>query len=329
MGRLYTKCNNSTYGGEPIRKKPRGDKKELGPIILAHGVLGFDRVLFIHYFNGVVKHLRNHGYEVYATKVSRSGSISKRAEELKAALFSIPELTDRLNLLMDLDRSSSSHSPKYEEAEIPRKIHIIAHSMGGFDSRYMITHLGMAPCVETLTTISTPHNEDPIIDLLHSTMGDNVKIIKRLKKLYTNLEAFQDLTTESLKEFNRMTPNVPEVRYYSYAGAKDYIHRREVFYTSFKYLSENFGPNDGLVTIRGAKWGKFLGTIDADHNEEVGWGNFLNIPENLRVPEKLRELSIDFVRRFNDGYFDHLGFYLERAENLYRLGYPGEIGSLE
>jgi len=38
-----------------------------------------------------------------------------------------------------------------------RKVHLFAHSMGGLDARHMITHLGMANRVRTLTTIGTPH----------------------------------------------------------------------------------------------------------------------------------------------------------------------------
>ena len=36
------------------------------------------------------------------------------------------------------------------------KVNIIAHSKGGLDSRYMITHLGLADKVASLTTVATP-----------------------------------------------------------------------------------------------------------------------------------------------------------------------------
>ena len=310
---------NYKIGGEHIKKKPPIEKKDLGPIILAHGLFGFKRIRFIHYFNGVVKHLRNHGYEVYATEVSRTGSIAKRADQLKKKLFDKPELRERLEILLKGERGGRHGSEDPFHQGRAKGLNIIAHSMGGLDSRHLITHLGMAPCIDTLITISTPHNADHIIDLIHSPIGRGLKIIDLLKRLFVDLDALKDLTTEAIIEFNENTPDMPGVRYYSYAGVKDYIHRREFFHHTFKYLKDNFGPNDGLVTVEGAKWGTYLGAIEADHMEEVGWGNFLNIPEDLYFPEILRGISIDFIKRFNDGYFDHLGFYLDLVKNLSEL----------
>ena len=37
------------------------------------------------------------------------------------------------------------------------KVNIIAHSKGGLDCRYAIFELGIASCVASLTTITTPH----------------------------------------------------------------------------------------------------------------------------------------------------------------------------
>ncbi len=292
-------------------KAPSGmDHKELGPIILAHGVLGFNRIFFIRYFNGVLSQLREKGYEAYSTKVSKAGSIAKRAGELKEAILNIPELSERLVVL-----EKGNGNTKIDGSIVPG-LNIIAHSMGGLDARYMISRLGMDTYVDSLTTISTPHTFDPVIDLIPTAFGEELKIIDVLKKLFVDMEAFGDLTTKSIQEFNETTPDAPGVKYFSYAGAKKYIHRREFFHTSFMYLTENFGPNDGLVTVEGSKWGEYIRTIDADHLEQIGWGNFINIPENLKVPEKIRELSLKFIRRFNDGYFDHLSFYVEIAEML-------------
>ena len=30
------------------------------------------------------------------------------------------------------------------------------------------------------------------------------------------------------------------------------------------------GLNDGLVTVESARWGRFLGTVDADHARQIG-----------------------------------------------------------
>ncbi|MGC2697605.1 MAG: alpha/beta fold hydrolase [Candidatus Angelobacter sp.] len=48
------------------------------------------------------------------------------------------------------------------------EIHIIAHSMGGLDSRYLLSKnlLGLAGRVKSLSTISTPHWGSPVADLV-------------------------------------------------------------------------------------------------------------------------------------------------------------------
>ena len=39
----------------------------------------------------------------------------------------------------------------------------------------------------------------------------------------------------------------------------------------FKKLYDLEGPNDGLVSVESAKWGTFLGSIEADHLEQINW----------------------------------------------------------
>ena len=43
-------------------------------------------------------------------------------------------------------------------------VHLFAHSMGGLDARYMISCLGMAQRVLTLTTLGTPHRGTAFAD---------------------------------------------------------------------------------------------------------------------------------------------------------------------
>lgn len=56
-------------------------------IVLAHGLLGFDKLLpgpFLspHYFNGVAAHLTNQGHKVIESKVSATGSVEVRGNQL-------------------------------------------------------------------------------------------------------------------------------------------------------------------------------------------------------------------------------------------------------
>src|SRR5215469_10984999 len=55
------------------------------------------------------------------------------------------------------------------QARFPEgKVHIIAHSMGGLDSRYLLSKnlLGLDGRVASLSTVSTPHRGSPVADLV-------------------------------------------------------------------------------------------------------------------------------------------------------------------
>jgi triacylglycerol esterase/lipase EstA (alpha/beta hydrolase family) len=60
------------------------------------------------------------------------------------------------------------------EANFPKQqVHLIAHSMGGLDCRYLITHLKQQRSfkVLTLTTLSTPHRGSPFMDWCRKKFG--------------------------------------------------------------------------------------------------------------------------------------------------------------
>jgi triacylglycerol lipase len=83
------------------------------PIVLVHGVLGFDRLralgwTIVTYFNGMREVLEAGGNRVFTPATSPTASVAQRAGELKDFL----------------------------DANVPDgPLHIIAHSMGGLDAR--------------------------------------------------------------------------------------------------------------------------------------------------------------------------------------------------
>ncbi|CAO1605544.1 lipase 2, variant 2 [Xanthoria calcicola] len=75
-----------------IRAKYRTPKH---PIVLAHGLLGFDELHLvgaalpgIHYWRGIAEALRKNGIEVITTSVPASSSIEERAAKLSSEIES-------------------------------------------------------------------------------------------------------------------------------------------------------------------------------------------------------------------------------------------------
>lgn len=230
------------------------------PIILAHGLLGFDELHLIparfvpglEYWYGITQALSAKGIEVITATVPPSGSIEKRAQKLAD----------------DIERKAKG-----------KAVNIIAHSMGGLDSRYMISRLH-PPNVKvlSLTTIATPHRGSAFADYLFRRIGwTNIPALyKALEFFGLETGAFEQLTIKYMTEsFNPRTPDVDGIRYYSY-GAQLEPHLTSVFRKSHKVIMEVEGPNDGLVSVASSQWGEYKGTLDhVSHLDLMNWTNRL------------------------------------------------------
>ena len=241
------------------------------PIVLAHGWGGWSSFLGYEYFYNVEQFLEARGFVVYSTAVSPVNSISLRAEELKEAI--LEEFPDG-------------------------KVNIIAHSMGGLDSRYMIAHLGMADRIASLTMISTPNRGASICDVAMGLLpGVTEEIIDFLLNIIgLDWDGVTELTMDYVQnEFNPATPDHPDVSYFSYGGNGLFI-LSPLLIISAPVILLFEGVNDGLCSVASAQWGSYLGTLNADHLDEIG--QVLGISE-----------------------FDYLGFYLDHAVFLRTNGF--------
>ncbi len=262
------------------------------PIVLAHGVCRFD-ILWneslavdnnddpsidrLHYFRGVRTMLKDKGYDVYHSSVAWAADVDHRAGELKQNILSI------------LDKTGA------------QKVNIIAHSMGGLDTRHMMfndrdtgkTHERIA----SLTTISTPHAGSPFADWGLNNLS---QIPFLLKKAGLDVDAFQDLRTESCKAFNER-PEVMDFElrcetntiFQTYAGRQKYWGIFNLLKSPFRIIEEKEGENDGLVSVQSAKWRDeyFKGTLDeTDHLNELGWWDVSQLMKGEKPDELLQRI---------------------------------------
>jgi triacylglycerol esterase/lipase EstA (alpha/beta hydrolase family) len=97
----------------------------------------------IHYWGKLLEILRSRlGVKVIVGKVPPTGTIEERAVHL-----------DKLLQAEASNNGLRRHQPQYN---------FIAHSMGGLDARYLITHLNPHTYTPiSLTTICTPHRYGP------------------------------------------------------------------------------------------------------------------------------------------------------------------------
>jgi len=216
-------------------------KEDRPRIVLLCGMLGITKCLGWEYFKGVRPMLERMGFNVIVPQSPWGQTIKRRAEFL----------ADQLN------RESAADSKPF---------HLIAHSMGGVDARYYITHLGGYKKTASLTSLATPHRG--------STAADHE--MQTWYSPYRYLPAIANLTREAMQQFNDRTPDHKDVLYRSYSAARP-IHCLPWLTRRFgRLIAEVEGENDSQVSVTSAQWGEYLGTLEADHFELIGMNIWLN-----------------------------------------------------
>jgi triacylglycerol lipase len=236
------------------------------PIVLAHGLLGFDELRLagkflpgVQYWRGIKEAMNANNIEVITTAVPASASIEQRATAL----------------LKDIKAKARG-----------KTVNIVAHSMGGLDARYLISNLKPWDLeIKSLTTIATPHRGSSFADFLLREIGEeNVpRVYKLMERLNLDSGAFSQLTTKYMREsFNPANPDDPSVRYFSY-GAQFRPSFWSMFNFSHNMIDVIEGPNDGLVSVTSSKWDEqgYRGTLDGvSHLDLINWCVF---PSNCTV----------------------------------------------
>ena len=220
-------------------------------LVFCHGLLGFDLLgptnlpaLQISHWRGICEYLQENGVKVLVTRVPSTSSVEDRAKVL--------------------DDQISKSLPGQD-------VNLIGHSMGGLDCRHLASHMNPTKYnIVSITTISTPHRGSSFADyMIDEVIGrDNLpnilsKLPNRVVPLFSgDGKAFEGLTTRAMEKFNEQTPDLPTIKYFSYAARHDPNSIFDTFRFPWGIIVEREGENDGLVSVRSARWGEFKGVIE-------------------------------------------------------------------
>lgn len=237
------------------------------PIVLVHGVAGFDSILGIDYFYGVHSALKERGAEVYSPNLSAWEDAYVRGEQL-------------VTYLEDLQAATGAE-----------KFNLTGHSLGGPTVRYAA---GVRPdLVASVTTISAVNFGSEFADVARGLvpMGGNTEaFIAQALELMGHITDFlagnpenpQDaldsvtfMTTAGAAEFNKKFPDgmpssscgqgaqeVNGVHYYSWGGNDAVTNVFDISDAFLMLTSTGISGNndDGLVGQCSQHWGKVIGT---------------------------------------------------------------------
>lgn len=243
-------------------------KPSIGPaVVFVHGFMGFNEIRLpcsrVTYFRGVKKALTHSGVSCYFPKLPGGGSVVERAKVLAAYLDTIPE----------------------------QKVILIAFSMGGLDSRYVISQLDPAHRICRLVTISTPHRGSAMVEWMLTSR----RVLNILVR-WLGRPGLEDLGRDACDRFNAANPDRSDVAYSSYAASRPVKEMPLLFRHWARIIATEEGSdNDSQVSVASAKWGEFRGTLTADHLELLGWR--LGCRRNTQT-------------------FDHIRFYRELVSSV-------------
>ncbi|WP_039859755.1 triacylglycerol lipase [Photobacterium sp. SKA34] len=237
------------------------------PIVLVHGLLGFDSLAGFDYFYGIPQTLSKSGAKVYVAQISATNSTEVRGEQLLAQVENVLAVTGA------------------------NKVNLIGHSHGAPTARYVAS---VAPqIVASVTSVGGVNKGSKVADLVRNTIPEDsvsetiaVELSKALTTLIgilsggldlpqDGLGALKALTTKGALTFNELYPEgVPlsscgdgewqadnGVYYYSWTGTATYTNVLDPTDAAMFLLGLTFDePNDGLV----AKCSSHLGRIIRD-----------------------------------------------------------------
>ncbi|KAL0581950.1 lipase 2 [Marasmius crinis-equi] len=270
---------------------PRMECPPTNPIVLCHGLFGFDTLFnIVDYWNDIPDALRAAGCEVLTPRVPATSSVETRANLLARQI-----------------------SEQYRVA-----------AMGGLDCRYLTTHLldGAGFDVLSVTTLATPHWGSPVADFLAATHVAETPVVRALINMVPagdgDGQAFVSLSTSKAREFNTKTTDRPGVRYFSYGcsfvpGPLELL----AWGPTHAHVSLVDGENDGVVSLKSSQWGEYLGTIQGVNHTELIGHKFTHLrptdlldfvghkapfnPKQLMV-KHANKLAVDVEGRATSGY---------------------------
>ncbi|AXJ05304.1 alpha/beta hydrolase [Pseudomonas fluorescens] len=276
----------------------------LYPVLLVHGLFGFERIGPFELFHDVKQALKAAGVQVFVPHLSAVHDNEVRGEQLLSQIDSV------------LRGTGAS------------KVNLIGHSQGALSARYAAA---LAPHkVASVTSVSGPNHGSELADFLRKALipgrlpetvaqnvatlfSDFLSLLSGHKNLpHHALAALNALTTEGVGQFNDKYPQgLPEtwggqgaervdgVRYYSWSGvvpeatAQTLDPMQGICLALSEYFITEPAQNDGFVGRFSSHLGTVIGSdYPFDHlrglHRGIGQHTTANDPIQLYVEHALR-----------------------------------------
>lgn len=217
--------------------KPSKVGKTKYPIVLVHGLFGFDRIMGYPYFFDIAKSLRKQGCEVYTAAVSAANTTETRGEQLLKEVKKILAKT------------------------CAKKVNLIGHSQGSPTSRYVAAlHPELVASVTSVNGVNFGSEiADLMLDILSgkivgATADLAVKSFMKFITLFSTkpflpqdfIGSLKSLSTQGTNEFNKKYPQgLPK----TWGGQGKELETNGVYYYSWSGIIKSNVVNEGLNSL--------------------------------------------------------------------------------
>lgn len=217
--------------------KPSKVVKTKYPIVLVHGLFGFDRIMGYPYFFNIAESLRKLGCEVYTATVSATNTTETRGEQL---------LTEVKQILAKT---------------CAKKVNLIGHSQGAPTSRYVAAlHPELVASVTSVNGVNFGSEiADLMLDILAGKIvGETADLIVESFMKFISLfstkpllpqdfeGSLKSLSTAGTNEFNKKYPQgLPK----TWGGQGKELETNGVYYYSWSGIIKSNVVNEGVNTL--------------------------------------------------------------------------------
>lgn len=250
------------------------------PIVLVHGLFGFEDILFVDYFYKVPHKLSRNGAVVYIAEVSPANSTEVRGEQLLEYIDEVLALSgaDKVNLI---GHSHGGPTARYAASVAPEKVASVSSVAGVNWGSKVADQLRDAFSEGSVGEGATGLVVDAFANIIEIASGSDPR-----DKPTDSIAALNSLSTAGSVAFNQQYPEgMPTaycrndgkmlaengVYYFSWSGGKTYTNALDVVDPFLAITGTAFKePNDGLVSTCSSHLGKVLkDNYKMNHLDEV------------------------------------------------------------
>lgn len=116
------------------------------------------------------------------------------------------------------------------------KVHVVAYSFAGVDTRCAISLQGLDAHVLSLTTLCTPHHGLTLVDKAKNfpnVYGDLTHSEKAFEALGMSIMNVAEFTSKNMKAFNEVASDAAEIDYYSFGAKRREFQLSELLRANF------------------------------------------------------------------------------------------------